>query len=155
VGLVGTYFSRYETQTPDGSFLSIVGRVSPIVQGAGGVIPRWHHFMTLGWAAGAWEATVSQNFQSGYADIAGNVDPSSTEPTFRPRRVGMYQTFDGQVSFAGIEHLKIGVGVKNALDKDPPYTNAGGQNFFQSGYDPGYADPRGRFFYGTVSYSFK
>jgi iron complex outermembrane receptor protein len=67
----------------------------------------------------------------------------------------MYQTFDGQVSFAGIEHLKIGVGVKNALDKDPPYTNAGGQNFFQSGYDPGYADPRGRFFYGTVSYSFK
>jgi iron complex outermembrane receptor protein len=41
------------------------------------------------------------------------------------------------------------------FDKDPPYTNAGGQNYFQSGYDPGYADPRGRFYYGTVSYSFK
>ena len=155
VGLVGTYFSEYETQTPDGSFLRIVGRVSPIVQGAGGVIPRWHHYMTVGWAAGAWEATVSQNFQSGYADIPGNVDPSVNDPTFRPREVGMYQTFDAQVSFTGIEHLKAGVGVKNALNEDPPYTNAGGQNYFQSGYDPGYADPRGRFFYGTVSYSFK
>jgi iron complex outermembrane receptor protein len=153
-GLVGTYFSKYETQIPDGSFLSIVGRVSPIVNGAGGVIPRWHHYATIGWTVSSWEATVSQNFQSSYTDIPGNLE-DTTLPEFKPRRVAMYQTFDAQVSFTGIQNLKIGVGVRNAFDQDPPYTNAGGQNYFQSGYDPGYADPRGRFFYGTLSYSFK
>jgi iron complex outermembrane receptor protein len=153
-GLVGTYFSKYDTEAPDGSFLNIVGRVSPIVNGAGGVIPRWHHYATIGWTVSSWEATVSQNFQSSYTDIPGNLE-DTTLPEFKPRRVAMYQTFDAQVSFTGIQNLKIGVGVRNAFDQDPPYTNAGGQNYFQSGYDPGYADPRGRFFYGTLSYSFK
>jgi iron complex outermembrane receptor protein len=35
LGLVGTYFTTYEIQQPDGTFLSVVGRVSPIVNGAG------------------------------------------------------------------------------------------------------------------------
>ena len=43
-------------------------------------------------------------------------------------------------------HRSIALGVRNITDNDPQYTNAGGQNYFQSGYDPGYVDPRGRFF---------
>jgi iron complex outermembrane receptor protein len=43
--------------------------------------------------------------------------------------------------------------VKNIFDKDPPYTNAGGQ--FAAGYDIAYADVRGRFVYGSVTYTFK
>jgi iron complex outermembrane receptor protein len=153
-GLVGTYFSKYEIQTPDGSFLSIVGRVSPIVNGAGGVIPRWHHYMSLTWNLGPWEATLAQNFQTSYDDVPGTREDTEN-PAFRPREVSSYQTFDMLLSYTGMERLKVGLGLKNAFDEDPPYTNAGGQNFFQAGYDPGYADPRGRFFYGTVSYSFK
>ncbi len=151
--VVGTYFTTYEIQQPDGSFLSIVGKVSPIVNGAGGVVPRWHHYASVGWNVGPWEAVISQNFQSKYQDVPGTFQ-DATDPAYRPRTVASYQTFDLQGSYSGIEHLKIAVGLKNAFDKDPPYTNAGGQNYFQAGYDPGYADPRGRFYYGTVSYSF-
>ncbi|MEJ1964850.1 MAG: TonB-dependent receptor [Gammaproteobacteria bacterium] len=153
-GLVGTYFSKYEIQQPDGSFLSIVGRVSPIVNGAGGVIPRWHHYASVGWESGSWEATISQNYQSHYHDVAGTFE-DATDPAYKAREVASYQTFDVQAAYSGIEHLKIALGLKNAFDQDPPYTNAGGQSYFQAGYDPGYADPRGRFLYGTVSYSFK
>ena len=152
--LVGTYFTTYEIQQPDGSFLSIVGKVSPIVNGAGGVVPRWHHYLSVGWNIGSWEAVVSQNFQTSYDDIPGTFEDAS-DPTYKARKVASYQTFDLQGSYSGIDHMKIAVGLKNAFDKDPPYTNAGGQNYFQAGYDPGYADPRGRFYYGTVSYSFK
>jgi iron complex outermembrane receptor protein len=153
-GIVGTYFSKYEIQQPDSSFLSVVGRASLIVNGAGGVIPRWHHYASVGWESGSWEAVVSQNFQSHYQDVPGTFE-DPTDPAFKPREVASYQTFDVQGAYSGIEHLKIAVGLKNAFNKDPPYTNAGGQNYFQAGYDPGYADPRGRFMYGTVSYSFK
>ena len=43
--------------------------------------------------------------------------------------------------------------MKNFTDRNPPYTNAGGQ--FAAGYDITYADVRGRFVYGTVKYTFK
>ena len=49
----------------------------------------------------------------------------------------------------------VQLGIKNVLNTIPPYTNAGGQNYFQSGYDPGYADPRGRFIHATISYKFR
>jgi iron complex outermembrane receptor protein len=49
----------------------------------------------------------------------------------------------------------VALGIKNVFNTDPPYTNAGGQNVFQAGYDPGYADPRGRFIHGSVTYTFK
>jgi iron complex outermembrane receptor protein len=152
--IVGTYFSEYEIQTPGGDFVGIAGRVSPIVQGSGGVIPRWHHYLSLGWTIGPWDATVSQNFQTGYTDVPGTFEDTE-DPAFSPREVGSYQTFDVQGSYSGVQNLKVSLGLKNAFDKDPPYTNAGGQNYFQAGYDPGYADPRGRFYYATLSYSFK
>ncbi len=60
-----------------------------------------------------------------------------------------------QGSWAGIKGLKLTVGVRNLFDRDPPYTVAGGQVAFQGGYDPQYADPRGRFYYGRVTYAFK
>jgi iron complex outermembrane recepter protein len=153
-GLIGTYFKKYEIQTLDGSFLSVVGRVSPIVNGAGGVLPRWHHYMTVRWNQGPWEAMVTQNFQPSYEDVLGNAVDTEDPAQSVPRKVATYQTFDLQGSYTGVDRLKVSLGVKNAFDRDPPYTNAAGSNFFQAGYDPGYADPRGRFFYGTISYSF-
>ena len=148
-GLVGTYFTKYEIEQTDGSFLSVVSTVSPIVNGAGGVVPRWHHYLSLGWNVGPWEAVIAQNFQTKYTDLTGNVAGAPDH------EVASYQTFDLQGSYSGIDNLKIAVGLRNAFDRDPPYSNVGGSNYFQAGYDPGYADPRGRFVYGTVSYSFK
>jgi iron complex outermembrane recepter protein len=153
-GFTGSYFESYEIQNPDGSFSSVNGQVTPITDGEGGAIPRWHHYLTVDWTMGPWDLFVAQNFQSHYTDIPGTLE-DNTVPGFTERTVGAYQTFDFQAAYAGIEHLRIAVGAKNILNTDPPYTNAGGQNFFQAGYDPGYADPRGRFIHGSITYSFK
>ena len=154
LALNGTYFDQYEAQNLDGTFFSINGKVSPITNGAGGVIPRWHHYLSLYWNRGPWDAVVAQNFQLGYEDIPGTFEDPS-DPAFKPRHVGSYETYDLQGSYTGFKKLKLALGIKNIFNRDPPYTNAGGQNVFQAGYDPGYADPRGQFFYGTVTYTFK
>ncbi|MFN0183971.1 MAG: TonB-dependent receptor [Aquabacterium sp.] len=56
---------------------------------------------------------------------------------------------------SGIRNLRLTLGIRNLFDRDPPYTNSGGQVSFQAGYDPQYADPRGRFVYAGVRYTFK
>jgi iron complex outermembrane receptor protein len=150
--IVGTYFTKYDIQNPDGSFDNILGEVTPVVNGAGGVIPRWHHYLTLGWNLGAWEATITQNFQTSYHDLPGNFQDTEA-PGFKVRDVASYLTHDAQAAYH-MDNWRFALGVRNFLDRDPPYTNAGGQNFFQTGYDPGYVDPRGRFWYGQLSYSF-
>jgi len=159
-GLNGTYFDQYEIQNLDGSFSSINGKATGITNGAGGVIPRWHHYATIGWAYGPWDFYIAQNYQLGYQDILGTFE-DPTVPGFQLRHVGSYETYDVQGSYAyqgsypWLKNLKLTVGVRNILNRDPPYSNAGGQNFFQAGYDPGYADPRGTFIYGTVTWTFK
>ena len=153
LNLTGSYFWKYEVQNPDGSFSSIKGRVSPIVNGNGGVIPTWHHYLVLNWTREPWDATIDQNYQTAYRDIPGTFE-DPTVPGFKPRQVSVYRTYDLQVAFTGVQHMRIAVGAKDLFNQRPPYTNAGGQNYFQAGYDPGYVDPRSRFIYGQVSYTF-
>ena len=91
-------------------------------------------------ARGAWSATVAQNFQQGYL-----------EPTdIGSREVGSYSVVDAQVQYSGLASLVVGVGVRNAADRAPPVTNQ--NQSFQVGYDPTYADPRGRFWYLSMRY---
>jgi iron complex outermembrane receptor protein len=59
-----------------------------------------------------------------------------------------------QLAYNGVKNLKLVAGVKNLLDRDPPFTIAGA-GVFQVGFDPGYADPRGRTVYFNASYQFK
>ena len=149
--LSATYFIKYDTQNPDGTF---TGGVSQVNAATGGIIPRWKHYLAIDWARGPWTWTVAQNWQSGYWDLPGTFE-DPTDPAFRPRRVGAYETYDLAVSYTGIKNLKLLGGMKNVFNRNPPYTNAGGQTSFQAGYDPQYADPRGRFVYVGVTYAFK
>ncbi|MEO9161420.1 MAG: TonB-dependent receptor, partial [Casimicrobiaceae bacterium] len=91
--------------------------------------------------------TLSQNYYSGYETARDQVDG---ERHF----VGSFDTYDLQVSYSGFKNWRFAVGAKNLLDRDPhlfiPTANA-----FQYGYDPSVYDPRGRFVYGQVTYSFK
>jgi iron complex outermembrane recepter protein len=156
VGFNGTYIDKYEIQQIDGTWQSINDMVSPIVNGAGGVIPRWRHFLTLDWKRNAWDVTLVQQYQKGYQDIPGTgEDP--TDPAFVPHHVGDYTLYHLYTSYTGFykKNLKLSFAIRNLFDKDPPYTNAGGQNYFQAGYDPGYADPRGRTFLLSATYKFK
>ena len=95
--------------------------------------------------------SLSQNFQVGYHDTRTSLQTVANTPI--PRNVAPYETYDGQVSYTGFKKVKLTLGVKNLLDRDPPYTNYGGG--FVGGYDLSYTDPRGRFAYVTATYSFK
>jgi iron complex outermembrane receptor protein len=150
LSLSGTYFDKFDTQNLDGSF---TGNVDVANNNTGGLIPRWKHYLSIGWTRGAWSASVAQNWQGDYYDLPGTFEDTSVA-RFVPRKVDPYKTYDLHASYKGIRNLEISGGIRNVLDEDPPYTNAGGQVYFQAGYDPGYADPRGRFFYARVTYRF-
>ena len=129
--------------------------VSPIVNGNGGVIPRWRHYLYLDWKLAPWNLTLAQQYQSHYQDIPGTFD-ATDNPLFRPPNVRAYSVFHFSSSYSGLldKNLKITFGIRNLLDTKPPYTNAGGQNYFQGGYDPGYVDPRGRTYLLSATYKF-
>jgi len=145
----GTYFQQYDIQNPDGTFSAAVGNLAQST--TGGVIPRLKTYTTATWSRGPWDVTLAMNWQSAYWDVPGSLE-DPTDPAFKPHQVGAYETYDLQASYAWQKSLRFTLGVKNLMDRDPPYTNQGFS--FQSGYDPQYADPRGRFIYARATYSF-
>ena len=90
--------------------------------------------------------TLAQSFRSGYTDELPLPDGSL-------HRVGSYSVWDAQWAWAASEAASVRIGVRNMLDRDPPFTNQG--NASQVGYDPGYADPRGRFWYVSATWRFR
>jgi len=100
---------------------------------------------------GAWGATLGQTYQTGYED--SNVDRAGRPLSVPPRRVAGYDVWDLDTRYTGFRNFTLGFGVRNLLDRAPPFTNL--QQRGPVGYDPAYADPRGRMFYARLSYAFK
>ncbi len=144
----GTYLTRYDQQNLNGSFSNAINQ--PAALGIG-VALRWRHHLNLSWQRGLWAASLGQNYQVGYHDLRTSLQTPANTPV--PRRVSPYETYDAQLSYSGIKRLRLTVGAKNLLDRDPPYTNYGAG--FVGGYDLSYTDVRGRFVYVMATYSFK
>jgi iron complex outermembrane receptor protein len=147
--LNGTYFSKYDVENPDGSFANQLDTASAV----GGVTPRWRHYATVNWTYGPVAVTFAQQYQKRYYDLPGTFEFAAPNPV-PLRRVGAYEIYHLQGVYTGFRNLTLTLGARNLFDKDPPYTNAGGQTSFQAGYDPLYVDPRGRFIYGRIAYKF-
>ncbi len=141
----GTYFNRFDGQNLDGTFS---GGVDLVNAATGGIVPRFKSYLAFDWQRGPWTLGIAQNFQKGYNDLPGSA-------TGAEREVGAYTTYDLQGSYAGFKSWRFTLGARNVFDRDPPYTNVGGITQFQAGYDAQYADPRGRFIYGRVTYAFQ
>ena len=144
----GTYIMRYDQQQTNGVFTNAINNPA---SGGIGLVIRWRHTASVTWKHGAWLGTLGQNFQVGYHDTRTSLQTVANTPI--PRNVAPYETYDAQVSYTGFKKVKVTVGVKNFLDRDPPYTNYGGG--FVGGYDLSYTDVRGRFAYVSATYSFK
>ena len=142
--LNGTYIWQSIRQNFDGSYSQ---NADTALAAGGGVVPIWRHVASAQFDRGPWMLAVQQNFQNSYNDQNNNIAPAV------PRQVASYETFDAQARYSGFRNLQLSLGVKNFTDRNPPYTNAGGQ--FAAGYDIAYGDVRGRFVYGTVKYTFK
>ena len=141
----GTYVIKNEYQQEEnGAFLQNAGTYSGT-----GPIFRWQHNLSADWTFGAWGAGVVNHFKTGYQD---QNDPNGVaDPAFYGR-VGSYTTWDVYGSWSPIKSANILVGIRNALDRNPPFSNQG--RTFQTGYDPRYTDPTGRAYYVRGTYTF-
>ena len=143
----GTYYYKFATQNPDGSW---TGQIDKGLTTVSGVISRWRHSLSLVYDIGNWDASLTQHFQKGYHDANGNVLGKNAM-----RNVGVYDTFDGQLSYRLATAWTFTAGVFNIGNANPPYANyASSANNFVGGYDLAYGDPRGRFVYGRVEFQF-
>jgi len=89
---------------------------------------------------------LAQSYKSGYTDQNLHIAPQylNSVPSYSLWNLsGTYTCFKG---------VSLTAGVKNLLDKEPPFSNQG--TLFQKGYDPRYTDPVGRALYARASYTF-
>ncbi|WP_374565227.1 TonB-dependent receptor domain-containing protein [Ideonella sp.] len=148
VHLAGTYTLESKQQTGDGDpFVSNLGHFV-----TDGVVQRWRHRLSADWEYGAFGATLSNTYYSGYEDQNSAIDTDSGTVVGK-NHVKAYSLWDLSGSWAFDKSLKFRAGVRNVFDTPPPYSNQAW--YFISGYDPSYTDPRGRFFYASVQYTFK
>ena len=112
---------------------------------------RWEHELRIDWASpqNQWGGGLSNRFYSGYIDEFGT-GPTNTGPQ---RTVGSYSTWDAYASYKPVHGLTVLLGIQNVLNRAPPFTNAG-ENNFAAGYDALFANPIGRDFYINLKYQF-
>ncbi len=115
------------------------------------VIQRWRHRLSFGWDVGPFGLTLANSYSSGYRDQNTTYDPVSDTP-LPSRRVQAYSLWDLTGSWAVNPALKLRAGVLNLANTAPPFSNQA--YYFLAGYDPTYADPRGRTFYAALAYKF-
>ena len=96
--------------------------------------PRWQHVLVANLDQERWLGTLLYRYRQGYSDV--NLLPDGSK-----RHVGSYSLWDAQAQFAVAQNVKLLIGVQNLFDTNPPYSNVGDTLL---GYDPSYADPRGR-----------
>lgn len=129
--LDGTYIGQSRQQIFEGNAVDLVGRVVPGSQPA--MVPRWQHVATFNLDREHWIATLTQRYRQGHVDQYALPDGST-------RRVAAYQLWDAQVQVTAWPNVTLLFGVQNLLNTDPPFSNVDPG----LGYDPSYADPRGR-----------
>lgn len=114
---------------------------------------RWKHTLSFNWTREAWSHTFTQIHRDGYYDEPAASFPSYIPDGWNPRVEG-YTTYNYNVTWTGIDRLKLGFGIKNLFNQDPPFTAH--QNDFAAGagWEPRIADPRGRAYTLLVEYDF-
>ena len=117
---------------------------------------RWKHNAIATYSWSDWSVSLQQLYSTGYKDfvLPGVANGSVTPPNWKPD-VDAYWLHNLSVSYYGIRKLAITVGVKNILDKDPPFAVAYDSNTGAgSSWEPRVADPRGRSYTLLLSYTF-
>lgn len=151
----GTWMTKWDSVNPDGSRENAIGTTSSTVTG---MIPRvklaieGSYTMPNNFASGS----ITYNWQSHGTDICGVFDQDdfgNCQAGIAPPKVKAYGTVDLQGVINPTKNLSATLGLKNAFNTKPPYVNGAG-GAFQSGYDPTYVDPHGRFWYvsGTLRF---
>lgn len=154
VNLNGSYIQDFQTKALESLPYSanLVGRYVRYFN-----LPiRWKHTLNVSYTRGAWSHSLTQSHRDGYYDeLPASVANGSYIPVDWRPQVDGYTTYDYSVSWTGVHNLKLGFGIKNLLDQDPPFTDH--MNDFAAGaaWEPRIADPRGRAYTLMVEYTFR
>ena len=137
----GTWVHKYKYQNEEGGeYLENVG----IYGNATSPIFRWQQTLNLGYNYGPFGVGIVNRFKTSYLDQANVGDDA--------HRVGSYAVWDIYGTWTPIKALLLTVGMRNAFDRAPPFSNQTAT--FQTGYDPRFTDPTGRTFYARGTYNF-
>jgi iron complex outermembrane receptor protein len=155
-GVGGTWMTKWDSVNPDGSRENEIGTTSSTVTG---MIPRVKLSLEGSYAMpnNFFSGSVIYNWQSHGTDVCGTLDQDdlgNCAAGISPPKVKAYGTVDLQGVFNPTKTFSGTVGLKNAFNTKPPYVNGAG-GAFQSGYDPTYVDPHGRFWYVSATLRFQ
>jgi iron complex outermembrane receptor protein len=138
----GTWVQQFKTQVSSVSaYVNQLGRYALDF-----AVPRWRHQLQVNLTQGDWSWTLGQRYVASYVDY--NPDPTIVAD----RRVSAQSLWDAQMAYRFNATASVTLGARNLLDADPPASRQ--QNAFQVGYDPHFADPRGRVLYLRTNLSF-
>jgi len=104
-----------------------------VIDQVGATSPRWQGVASANLDRNSWVATLLYRYRHGYNDAI--LLPDGT-----PHHVAAYQIWDAHAIFTVARNVKLMLGVENILDAAPPLSSVD----TTKGYDPSYADPRGR-----------
>ena len=115
--------------------------------------PKWQHVLAFDWTQGPWGVTLENTFVQGWTESAelveaniGVAEEHKVKDTIRWNLAG---------TWTGVKSLTLKLGIRNLFDEEPPFTASSSYGSHAAGYAASFADPRGRFFYGVVTYQFK
>ncbi len=145
--LEGTAVTQFlDQQFNGGPLLNLVGNYNELPPAY-----RWQHNLRVDWSSPQemFGAGLANRFYSTYMDEFGS-GPTNAGPRLN---VGSYSLVDAYVNYKPVKNLTVLFGIKNLLDKNPPFTNAF-QGNFAAGYNALTADPLLRNFYVNLKYTF-
>jgi iron complex outermembrane receptor protein len=121
----------------------------------GGVqpVPRWQHVLGFDWTYGAWSVTLENNYVRGWTESATLVENNVGVST--AYHVKNSSRWNLGTSYKFNRNLAVRLGVKNLLDAEPPFTAVSSYGSHAGGYASSFVDPRGRYFYGSMTFTFK
>ena len=145
-GWNSTLVTKYQYQTDE---------ATPMRDGLGlfrdeKAVQKWRHRINVDYDIGALGLTLTNTYLSGYRDQ--NVEGMAV-PAWNNRDVEAYSIWDLTGNFKFSKALVVRGGILNVMNTMPPFTNQ--TRYFQTSWDPTYADPRGRSYYISANYSFK
>jgi iron complex outermembrane receptor protein len=115
--------------------------------------------MNLSYDYGDFSHNLTQIFRNGYDDetppgIAAGNEAAIALASNYTGQVGSYLIYNYSMRYTGVENAVLTVGVKNLLDRDPPFTAHQNDYSPGAGFDPRVADPRGRSITLNAVYNF-
>jgi iron complex outermembrane receptor protein len=131
-----TFLTKFtQTNVVSGDLTDYLGKYA-----RGGPAIKQKHKVGLDYESGPWSLSGRYDWQGSYEDYSGT------------RTVKSYELVDAQTSYRGIKNLTLTLGVRNLFNKTPPASDQ--QDYFQVGFDPTYADVKGRRLYVGANYKF-